>query len=273
MRFNSHKTLWIGLGLWGLSLCGTASALQINPGVRVVSVQPGEVQQIQYEITNDGDHAVGFDFSFREAYRTKENSNLKVEDWLKPKFKTIQVNAKSKTQIPFEIRLPKTATGEVGALLTFTQKANVSGEKEESMGMQIVPSMTIALYVRVAGTIKGNAEIQTLTIDQSPARASQPAFVHVKAEFVNHGNVHLRPGGIAKIYKQGQKESTMEIPFEEGWPTMPESSFEYPAQSSGTLPAGKYRIDVLMSVESTQLEQSRNFSVGSDGKISYENAK
>ena len=128
-------------------------------------------------------------------------------------------------------------------------------------GQQIATISAIA--ARVLFTISGNAQdtsSQVTTVDVKNSTAQTPAGVTVTV--ANKGNYHFSPQVQATL-KNGTKTIATTMMENPGWPLIPGYSRQYQLDftGQGSIPAGKYMVDVTVKDDSGKAITSGTFPV------------
>jgi len=128
-------------------------------------------------------------------------------------------------------------------------------------GQQVATVSAIA--ARVLFTISGNAQdtsSQVTAVDVKNSTAQTPAGVMVTV--ANKGNYHFSPQVQATL-KNGDKVIATAAMDKPGWPVIPGYSRQYQLDftGQGSIPAGKYQVDVTVKDDSGKAITSGTFPV------------
>jgi hypothetical protein len=148
------------------------------------------------------------------------------------------------------VSVPKTATGELNAMIFVDAKPNEISEG----AIGINTSIGIPIYVMIKGTEVFKASVEELkVINNSP--------LELAVEIKNSGNVHIRPTGTIVIARSSgqnaadqvgtaKQSQIITIPLNEyNYPVLPNSSREIEIKSQRQLEPGGYVADIKMGFD------------------------
>jgi hypothetical protein len=254
--------------LWAGTL-SPAWSFSTTPAVQIIEAKPGETAKMVYTVTNDTDKKITLDFQLKEYFSLPENKSFKISDWLEPSTNKIIIPAHKSRLVPFKVKTPKNAVGELTGYISFIPEVKEEAKpKGHAGGIQthIVTLITSAVYVRIKGTAIGEADLGDVRVQNITENPSQPAQVQASVVVKNTGNVHQRPSVHFDIENQ-KGDLVAAIDIASGWPVMAKSEMPYKATTKGALPAGNYVIKTKVSfTPAVFIEKKTSFTMDDSGQ-------
>ena len=231
---------------------GPSWAFEIKPGAQVVRGNAGSTIQATFEIVNDKEEPLKATIAIRDSHTIPENKEFSVTQWLTPGTTTLLVPSMGSLKVPFTIKVPAKAVGELAALVSFTpivpEAPKPKTVEPGSILTRIVTLVTVSLYVQVKGTERSQADIDTVKVVNIPGHGDIPSSVQASVLINNTGNIQQRPGGRFEIRKKGERVVKMTPEFTEGAvPVFGESERLFTAHQPGTLDAGDYEVTTTVT--------------------------
>jgi hypothetical protein len=229
-------------------------AMSVSPARTEVRVPPGGTVTAVITITNTHSEAYDVELSEKPWFIYPETRAIQVEVWLKLPFRRhFRLKAGQSRDVKVTLRCPKTATGELMGMVSFTYQGT-----QKSM---VTPMISTAVYLEVKGTEKNQAEILALG-----AGAKNGRF-QVGAQIKATGNVRLRPSGRMHLLND-QGQYVAEYIVAETAPLFPGTIKDYEGRGPDQIPpAGHYRLTADLDSGTLHLKAERGLTVGTRGEV------
>ena len=181
------SALWVTV-VFGLANIG--AAIEIVPAYQVLHAKAGATVTTNVTIKNNETYAVRLTPQTKEWFSLPGNAAFKIDTWLKTQQAPVTLKPGETTSIPYEVRVPKKAKGELIGMISI-----LADNAEEQAGFNMRTSVSV--YVPIQGTDHYKGSLESLLVDSS----NPTLTVHVLAK--NDGNVHMRLNGRVNLYKDG----------------------------------------------------------------------
>lgn len=222
---------------WGfiasLLFAAESQALNVLPGYQILSIQPGATAYVQVTLTNNEDKDLDILPGSKDWFVYPANEAYKAEDWLVVQESEFKLKKDEVKQVTYKVTAPENAVGELVGMATFL-----------TQGSPIRMKMSVAVYAVMKGTEEYDYEIVDVGLSQKPGRLS--GIVEVE----NKGNVHMRIGGIIKVFNKKKKRvANIRIPSSQ--PVYPGKVTEVRGSISDfNLSRGRYYLETsLMDID------------------------
>jgi len=255
---NALRIIVTGLAFGALQAT-SVQALSVTPARTEVRLTPGHHVKTILTVLNDHAEEMQIEASQKNWFMYDANKDVPVTDWLKIHGKTyFRLKPGQKREVPVTITCPPKAEGLLMGMTSFAFQPMEPG--------MMTPMISVSIYLTAEGTDKKQGEIRALI-----ARLYE-GKMHVGAEVVSTGNVHLRPSGTLRILQNGVLISEFRVV--EAEPVFPGQSRGFVGQgNSQALKAGDYVLKAEMTSGEVILQAERLFRVDAKGNVTMQEKK
>jgi hypothetical protein len=176
--------------------------ISISPVTYNLTANPGDTLRQVIKVRNDAavTQQVSIDVQNFTAVGeegqvglTDEETSFSLAKWIEFEKSTFELGSGKEVQVPFLIRVPGNAEpgGHYASVFAHLGAANPGDVSGSSIGQKIAS----LVLLRVAGTVKEQAAVESFSVGEFEAGQSVPFDVRIR----NQGSVHIRPQGFVTV--------------------------------------------------------------------------
>lgn len=231
------------------------AGLSVDPAVTNIAGEPGSGYNGKYLVKNTYDKDINVVIEATKGNCFSANKDIDVDKWLVFEKYKYPIPAGETVAVPYTVSIGEEFKGSISSRINFSV--------EQEKGQMITISISVPIYVTVAGTENVDFDIESLNLYSAGNKISY------KLVLENKGNVHIRHSGNIELYTKKKKKLLKNIFIQETVPTYCEQKREFSDTilSTSDLKKGKYVAVFKIRALGKEITKEINFKLSKKGNI------
>ena len=182
------------------------AGLAVEPTVMEISIAPGETYEGTYKVVNTGNEELVVNIQpedWLKRYLKKENT-VDVSKWLVLEETTFTLAPAAIKGIKYSVSIPPEMEEEQAAQIFYSFSKKAIDSKSFRTRLGVIMYLAIKGKERLKAAIE-DVHIQTQEISKGTYNLTGRVTIN------NTGNIHIRPYGVIRLIRHGEKAALIEI--------------------------------------------------------------